>query len=85
MEFKLRSVLKILPSDYKEFGGDIERWADPNKDYPDCSYGCKHFIKLREVVGNDWGVCCSPNSDRKGLLTWEHMSGFHCFEKEKND
>jgi hypothetical protein len=78
----LFSVLKILPTDYEEYGGEVKRWADPQKDYPDCSRGCKHFVKLEGDLGYDWGVCSNPNSPRAGMLTWEHQTGVNCFEKE---
>lgn len=78
----LFSVLKILPTDYQEYGGEIKRWADVDKDYPDCSRGCKHFVKLDRNLGNDWGVCANKNSPRAGMLTWEHQTGVNCFEKE---
>lgn len=78
----LFECLKILPSDYQEYGGEIKRWEDPEKDYPDCSRGCKFFIELNEPYRFDWGVCSKPNSPRAGLLTWEHQAGFGCFEKE---
>ena len=37
----------------------------------DCSCGCSCFIELQD--SGDWGVCCNPESQRAGLLTWEHM------------
>lgn len=79
----LVKVLKKLPTDYQEYGGDIKRWEDPEKDYPDCSRGCKYFVELKEKLGYDWGVCANPNSPRAGLLTWEHQTGVDCFEAEK--
>jgi hypothetical protein len=74
--------LKILPTDYEEYGGEVKRWKDPEKNYPDCSSGCKFFVPLQEPFSNDWGVCANPNSSRKGLLTWEHQAGFDCFENK---
>lgn len=82
MKNNLFVCLKILPTDYDEYGGEIKRWADSNKNYPDCSCGCKFFVEL-ENQGADWGVCANPNSPRKGLLTWEHQAGFDCFEEER--
>ena len=70
----LWTVLKRLPSDYSDYGGLVERWADPTLDYPDCSSGCRHW---REMDA-DWGVCANPNSPRAGLLTWEHQAGYDC-------
>jgi hypothetical protein len=75
-------VVKILPTDYKEYGGAVERWQDTTKDYPDCSSGCRYYWRL----DGDWGVCTNPRSARAGLLTWEHQAGHLCFElpiKEK--
>jgi len=79
----LWQVLKRLPTDYFDYGGEIKRWEDPNKDYPDCSGGCKHFCPLEDELGYDWGVCSNPNSPRAGLLTWEHQAGVGCFEYER--
>ncbi len=45
----------------------------------DCSCGCKYFMCLDEI--GDWGICCNPDSPRKGLLIWEHM-GCNKFVKE---
>jgi hypothetical protein len=77
-------ILKRLPSDYKDYGGEVERWGDDTLDYPDCSSGCKHFAPLHDfdIVGHDldWGVCMNIKASRAGLLTWEHQSGFECFE-----
>lgn len=82
MKSDLFSVLKILPTDYQEYGGDIKRWEDPQKDYPDCSRGCKHFIPLEGELKYDWGVCSNKSSPRSGLLTWEHQAGLDCFQPE---
>lgn len=80
----ISKCLKVLPTDYEEYGGEIKRWSDPDKNYPDCSSGCKFFVELKEPFGYDWGVCANPNGPRKGLLTWEHMAGYNCFEENKN-
>lgn len=82
MDINLRSVLKILPSDYSCYGGQIKRWENSDESYPDCSCGCKYFIALKETLGNDWGICANPKSPRAGLLTWEHMAGYKCFEEQ---
>lgn len=79
----LFKCLKILPSDYQEYGGEVKRWEDDTKDYPDCSRGCSFFVKLHEPYNFDWGVCSKPNAPRAGLLTWEHQAGFGCFEREE--
>ena len=82
----LKNVLKILPSDYADYGGQIKRWEHENKDYPDCSCGCKYFVPLNGALGYDWGVCSNPKSPRAGLLTWEHQAGIDCFvyDEEKD-
>lgn len=80
----LFKCLKILPSDYQEYGGEVKRWEDKEKDYPDCSRGCKFFVKLHEPYNFDWGVCSNLNAPRAGLLTWEHQAGFGCFEREED-
>ena len=67
--------VKRLPTDYTDYGGEIERWKDGD-DYPDCSSGCKHWLEL----DNDWGVCNNVDGPRAGLLTWEHQAGKGCFE-----
>ena len=71
------SIVKVLPSDYKDYGGEVERWADEDA-YPDCSSGCKWFWTLDA----DWGVCTNPNAPRAGLLTWEHQTGRGCFDND---
>jgi len=81
MKVNLFECLKILPSDYEEYGGTIKRWEKTELNYPDCSSGCKYFVPLIDPFQFDWGVCANPNSPRKGLLTWEHQAGFKCFEK----
>jgi hypothetical protein len=78
---KLFDILIIKPSDYSDYGGDVIRWENDSESYPDCSIGCKHFIELKGNLRNDWGVCGNKNSDRHGLLTWEHQSGYKCFEE----
>lgn len=77
----LFTILKKLPSDYSDYGGNIKRWEKENESYPDCSCGCKYFVPLEGSLGYDWGVCANPNSSRVGLLTWEHQSGYGCFEQ----
>jgi len=77
----LFDVLIRLPTDYTDYGGSVERWAD-NGSYPDCSCGCKYFVPLDGDLGSDWGVCRNPIAPRAGLLTWEHQTGRGCFEYE---
>ena len=75
----LFSICKRLPTDYKDYGGEILRWADGN-DYPDCSCGCRWFLPLEGELGSDWGVCSKLDGPRAGLLTFEHQAGRGCFE-----
>jgi hypothetical protein len=81
----LFKCLKILPTDYQDYGGSVKRWEDSEKDYPDCSRGCKFFVPLKDNLGFDWGVCVKVNAPRAGLLTWEHQAGFGCFESQDNE
>lgn len=76
---ELMFVVVRLLSDYKPFG-NVERWADKDKNYPDCSMGCKHFKTLSGELGADWGVCTNRKAKRFGFLTFEHQAGFDCFE-----
>ena len=75
----IKSALVVLPSDFEPYG-NRSRTADYG---PDCSCDCKHFVKLEQPFGNDYGVCINRHSPRKGLLTFEHQ-GCRFFE-EKND
>lgn len=61
-----------MDEDYAPYG-KVERWKDPNKEYPDCSTGCKFAIPLAGKLGMDWVVCTNPESHRCGLLTFEHQ------------
>ena len=77
-------VVKILPSDYTDYGGSVKRWGTDDGVYPDCSCGCKHFRDILQYDGNvdgNWGVCWNQSSPRFGLLTFEHQAGFMCFEQ----
>lgn len=80
----LWQALKILPTDYSDYGGSIERWSDPTENYPDCSSRCRHFRRLisehGQVEDADWGVCTNIRSQRVGLLTFEHQAGHQCWE-----
>ncbi len=80
----LRERVVKLPTDYREFG-TVERWADPNKAYPDCSGGCRFFIPITGRLGSDWGVCANPKGPRFGLLTFEHQAGQKCFEQSETE
>lgn len=77
----LLRVLRRLPTDYTDYGGTIERWADGDN-YPDCSWGCRHAAWLRGALGADWCVCTRADGPRAGLLTQEHMAGRGCFEEK---
>lgn len=77
----LLNILKTLPEDYDPWGKEV-RWADDNKQYADCSWGCKYAIPLDGDLGMDWVVCTNPKSHRVGLLTFEHQGCFK-FEDDK--
>ena len=62
----LHSICRRLPS-------DIQPYGERERDGPDCSSGCRHFLKLPGKLGADWGVCVNPASPRAGLLTFEHQ------------
>jgi hypothetical protein len=71
---QLIAALRVLPEDYAPWGM-VERWADPDRRYPDCSVGCRCFLRLNDRGNDDWdwGVCVNPESHRAGLLTFEHQ------------
>jgi hypothetical protein len=50
------------PADYEPWG-NVSRWEDPTKSYPDCSHGCIWFYKLarrgKEALGTDWWSYCA--------------------------
>lgn len=79
----LIQIVKKLPQDYDPWGKEV-RWADKDKEYPDCSWGCKYAVPLENDLGADWVVCGNPESHRVGLLTFEHQ-GCLDFEEEKED
>ncbi|MBU4200917.1 MAG: DUF3027 domain-containing protein [Verrucomicrobia bacterium] len=66
---RLWKLARKLPSDFEPYG-KRDRDTDCG---PDCSCGCRFFLKLEGTLGNDWGVCACPSSPRRGLLTFEHM------------
>ena len=72
------AVLRTHPLDYQPWG-TVERWADPEQAYPDCSGDCKHALWLGGDLAGDWCVCANPKSHRVGLLTFEHQ-GCQAFE-----
>ena len=73
-------IVKRLPTDYKDYGGEIERWKEVEGFYPDCAAGCRYFAPLKDELGSDWGVCANQSSPRSGLLTFEHQAGIGCFK-----
>lgn len=78
----LWNVVRILSSDYTEYGGRAVRWQEELGEYPDCSAGCRHY----QAINSGWGVCLGPESPRAGLLTFEYQAGYNCFEQgEPND
>jgi len=38
-------VVRVLPTDYSEYGGNIKRWGT-DEAFPDCSLGCKWWRPL---------------------------------------
>jgi len=77
MHEKLWQIVRRLKTDYEPFG-------KAEREGPDCSAGCRHFVKLAGEVGNDWCVCANPDSPRSGLLTFEHQ-GWAAFEAIPQD
>lgn len=77
-------VVRVLPTDYADYGGEVVRWANLTLAYPDCSTGCRYFRRLHDKYHRaedaDWGVCVNPDSPRAGLLTFEHQAGEGCWE-----
>ena len=47
---QLLDAMAKHPADYAPWG-TVERWADADKHYPDCSAGCKHFNTLEGKLG----------------------------------
>lgn len=79
----LKRVVRAIPSDYTDYGGEVVRWSDGQAAYPDCSCGCVWAEWLEGVLGMDWCVCTNPDSPRAGLLTFEHQAGFGCFADKR--
>ena len=52
MHEKLWQIVRRLNTDYEPFG-------KAEREGPDCSGGCRFFIKLAGDVGNDWGVAAT--------------------------
>lgn len=78
---ELCAVVRALPTDYTDYGGEVVRWSDGRQSYPDCSCGCRWAVKLTGALGADWVVCSKPGAPRAGLLTFEHQAGSACFER----
>jgi hypothetical protein len=70
----LHDICRHLPSDFESYGERV-------REGPDCSCGCRHFLKLPGKLGMDWGVCGNAASPRAGLLTFEHQ-GCEQFESQ---
>jgi len=66
---ELHGILRRLPSDFEPWG----QRSRENDWGPDCSCGCRWFIRLQANLNHDWGVCSNPGSPRCGLLTFEHQ------------
>jgi hypothetical protein len=79
MKDPIWQIVRILSTDYADYGGEVVRWRDTAREYPDCSSGCQHWWSLDE----DWGVCRNPGSARAGLLTFEHQAGLGCWEESQ--
>jgi hypothetical protein len=82
------SDCRVLPTDYMDYGGQIERWKNDEDIYADCSCCCRWFAPLwnddaEDKADCDFGACMNPNTERYGLLTFEHMAGYKCFEAEQ--
>ena len=74
----------ILPTDWHDYGGEVERWAaDSDTVDNDCSCGCVWARWLAGPLGSDWCVCARPDGPRFGLLTFEHQAGHGCFETKQ--
>ena len=67
--YALLEVVKKLPSDLEPMGeGSREHeWG------PDCSCGCRWYVRLEPSLQLHWGVCRNPASPHCGLLTFEHQ------------
>ena len=74
----LLAVMKRLPSDFAPWG---ERSRDEDHG-PDCSGGCRWYVRLEPGLQLDWGVCRNGASPRAGLLTFEHQ-GCRRFEADE--
>ncbi len=74
----------VLSSDYTRAGGDVPRYLEARSSDSDCASGCRWFRALDGLdprIAEEWGLCTSPRSPRRGLLTWQHQAGQGCFEE----
>lgn len=80
MHDRLLHVLPRLETDFGPFG------KVPQDGQPDCSNGCRHFVKLAYGAVDQWGVCSNPESPRAGMLTFEHQgcSAFDPMELDRS-
>ena len=74
----LLGIMKRLPSDFAPWG-ERSREGDWG---PDCSCGCRWYVRLEPGLQLDWGVCRNVASPRCGLLTFEHQ-GCRQFEADE--
>jgi len=74
----LLEVTRRLPSDFAPWG-ERSRETDWG---PDCSVGCRWYVRLEPGLQADWGVCRNSASPRCGLLTFEHQ-GCRQFEGDE--
>jgi len=79
MHERLLQVVRRIETDYAPFGKTEHEGED-------CSCACRHFVKLANEIGNDWGVCSNPESPRAGLLTFEHQgcTAFQAITVDRN-
>ena len=48
---ELWAVVRKLPTDYADYGGEVQRSAKPDETYPDCSGGCRWAVPLEGELG----------------------------------
>jgi len=76
---RLRAAVQSLPTDYKDYGGEVDRWQLPEPTY-DCSDDCRWSQWLAGAQSADWCVCTRPRGPRRGLLTFHRQAGANCFQ-----
>jgi hypothetical protein len=67
MHDKFLQIVRRLETDFEPFG------KVPQDGQPDCSNGCRHFVKLAHGTADHWGVCSNRESPRTGMLTFEQQ------------